>query len=82
MKEKWVQEECSMKNERQERILQIIRDHDVETQEDLLAYLKDMGISSTQATVTRPRARKMPWTIRSKVLLFFLPKALALCHKM
>ena len=42
-----------MKNERQERILQIIRDHDVETQEDLLAYLKDMGINSTQATISR-----------------------------
>ena len=42
-----------MKNERQERILQVIRDHDVETQEELLAYLKDMGISSTQATISR-----------------------------
>ena len=42
-----------MKNERQERILQIIHDHDVETQEDLLMHLKEMGISSTQATISR-----------------------------
>lgn len=42
-----------MKNERQERILQIIHDHEVETQEDLLMYLKEMGISSTQATISR-----------------------------
>ena len=42
-----------MKNERQEMILQIIRDHNVETQEELLAYLKDMGVSSTQATISR-----------------------------
>ena len=42
-----------MKNERQERILQIIRDNEVETQEELLAHLKDLGISSTQATISR-----------------------------
>ena len=29
-----------MKNERQERILQIIRENDVETQEELLLHLK------------------------------------------
>lgn len=42
-----------MKNERQERILQIIRENDVETQEELLTHLKGAGISSTQATISR-----------------------------
>lgn len=42
-----------MKNERQERILQIIRENDVETQEELLTHLKGVGISSTQATISR-----------------------------
>ena len=42
-----------MKNERQERILQIIRENDVETQEELLLHLKKLGISSTQATISR-----------------------------
>lgn len=42
-----------MKNERQERILQIIRENEVETQEELLTYLKGMGINSTQATISR-----------------------------
>lgn len=42
-----------MKNERQERILQIIRENEVETQEDLLVHLKKLGISSTQATISR-----------------------------
>lgn len=42
-----------MKNERQERILQIIREHDVETQEELLQHLKEAGIVSTQATISR-----------------------------
>ena len=42
-----------MKNERQERILQIIRENEVETQEELLIHLKKLGINSTQATISR-----------------------------
>ncbi|MGM9662001.1 MAG: arginine repressor [Oscillospiraceae bacterium] len=42
-----------MKNERQEKILQIIRENDVETQEGLLRHLKKMGVNSTQATISR-----------------------------
>ena len=42
-----------MKNERQEKILQIIRENAVETQEELLIHLKKMGVNSTQATISR-----------------------------
>ena len=42
-----------MKNERQERILQIISEESVETQEELLARLGALGIKSTQATISR-----------------------------
>ncbi|MCT4661281.1 MAG: arginine repressor [Tissierellales bacterium] len=38
---------------RQEKILKIIRDHDVETQEDLTKYLRELGIDITQATISR-----------------------------
>ncbi|MBQ8911463.1 MAG: arginine repressor, partial [Clostridia bacterium] len=42
-----------MKNNRQKQILAIIGDHDVETQEDLIAQLKASGFKATQATVSR-----------------------------
>lgn len=42
-----------MKNERQEKILKIIAEHDIKTQDDLLLYLKNMGVTSTQATISR-----------------------------
>lgn len=42
-----------MKNARQAAILTIIEQNDVETQEELAARLKDMGIVVTQATVSR-----------------------------
>lgn len=42
-----------MKNNRQKQILQIITDHDVETQEELIARLKAGGFKATQATVSR-----------------------------
>ncbi|MGM9618723.1 MAG: arginine repressor [Oscillospiraceae bacterium] len=42
-----------MKNERQEKILRIVRENDVETQEELLRHLKELGVSSTQATISR-----------------------------
>ncbi len=42
-----------MKNARQTAILSIIESQDIETQEELAAALKAMGISSTQATISR-----------------------------
>ena len=42
-----------MKSKRQEKILQLILDHDIETQEQLLAELRDAGFQTTQATISR-----------------------------
>ena len=42
-----------MKSKRQAEILRIIEDVDVETQEQLLSELKDRGVTSTQATISR-----------------------------
>lgn len=42
-----------MKTKRQEKILELIAAHDVETQEELAALLKENGFVATQATVSR-----------------------------
>ena len=42
-----------MKNQRQAKILEIISSRDIETQEELLASLKEAGFNSTQATISR-----------------------------
>ena len=42
-----------MKNKRQERILQLIRDKDIGTQEQLLQELSESGFQTTQATISR-----------------------------
>ena len=42
-----------MKNRRQQVILQIIQDFDIDTQEALLDKLKERGFNVTQATVSR-----------------------------
>lgn len=42
-----------MKNARQAEILNIIQNNEVETQEQLLLYLKDRGFQTTQATISR-----------------------------
>jgi len=42
-----------MKNQRQAKILEIISERDIETQEELLAALQENGFSSTQATISR-----------------------------
>lgn len=42
-----------MKNDRQLKILDLVRDHELETQEDLLALLRQEGFEVTQATVSR-----------------------------
>ena len=42
-----------MKNQRQAKILEIISNRNVETQEQLLAALQDAGFRATQATISR-----------------------------
>lgn len=42
-----------MKNKRQEAILKIISEHDIDTQEELIGRLSDCGFNVTQATVSR-----------------------------
>ena len=42
-----------MKKKRQEQIIEIIQNHEVETQEDLARYLTEAGYAVTQATVSR-----------------------------
>ena len=42
-----------MKFQRQAKILEIITDHKVETQEELSDRLRQMGFSATQATISR-----------------------------
>ena len=42
-----------MKKKRQEQIIEIIQNHEVETQEDLSGYLTEAGYAVTQATVSR-----------------------------
>ncbi|SBW03414.1 Arginine repressor [uncultured Eubacteriales bacterium] len=42
-----------MKNKRQEEILRIVAEMDVETQDQLLEQLKARGVTSTQATISR-----------------------------
>ena len=42
-----------MKNDRQSMILEIISQENIETQEQLLARLRERGIRSTQATISR-----------------------------
>ena len=42
-----------MKNERQDKILAIIAAEAIETQEQLIARLREEGISCTQATISR-----------------------------
>lgn len=42
-----------MKNERQIAILDIIKEHSIDTQEDLISLLREKGFEVTQATVSR-----------------------------
>lgn len=42
-----------MKGKRQEKILELIKEHDIETQGELSGYLKEAGFSSTQGTISR-----------------------------
>ena len=42
-----------MKGERHNKILELIQQHAIDRQEDLLRYLKEAGFQVTQATVSR-----------------------------
>lgn len=42
-----------MKEQRQNAIVKIITENDIDTQESLLKYLNDSGFDTTQATVSR-----------------------------
>ena len=42
-----------MKSARHEKIIELITDHDIETQEQLLDELRDYGFNTTQATISR-----------------------------
>ena len=48
-----------MKSKRQEKILELIHDHSVQTQEQLLAELNDAGFRTTQATISRRVLRNL-----------------------
>ncbi len=41
------------KDERQLLIKQLVLDHDISTQEELIKYLEDEGVKATQATISR-----------------------------
>ena len=42
-----------MKSSRQEKILELIREFEIETQEELIFYLNKYGFETTQATISR-----------------------------
>ena len=42
-----------MKNNRQKKILELIEKYSIDTQEELLARLRDAGYAATQATISR-----------------------------
>ena len=43
----------NVKSERQQKILELIREYEIETQEELIFYLNKYGFETTQATVSR-----------------------------
>ena len=56
-----------MKSERQERILELIAKHEIETQEDMIRRLREEGYQVTQATVSRDlRELKLTKTLTSR----------------
>ena len=42
-----------MKKERHEKIIDIVRNNDIETQEELINKLREAGVDATQATISR-----------------------------
>lgn len=42
-----------MKSQRQQKILELIAEYEIETQEELIFYLSKFGFEATQATISR-----------------------------
>ena len=66
-----------MKTKRQTKILELIKKNDIETQEELLAYLVQDGYAVTQATVSRD-IREMKLTKISTTSSCIHPTALVI----
>ena len=65
-----------MKPKRQEKILEIISNNDIETQEDLISALKAQGFNVTQATASRDiRQLKLVKVLDNGVYKYVAPKA-------
>ena len=67
-----------MKSNRHEKIKELIRKHEIETQEELAEFLKNAGHSVTQATVSRDirelNLSKMAISGRKPKYVFFMPE--------
>ena len=48
-----------MKTRRHAKILELIKEHDIDTQDELLRYLRESGFDVTQATVSRDIKEQM-----------------------
>ena len=56
-----------MKSKRQERILELIQKHEIETQDDMMNRLREEGFTVTQATVSRDlKELKLTKTLTSR----------------
>ena len=66
-----------MKNKRQELILRLVEDNDIETQEELISRLNDAGYTVTQSTISRDiRALKLTKVTTAKgVYKYAAPRA-------
>lgn len=54
-----------MKDKRHEKIIELINQYDIETQDELAEHLRNAGFQVTQATVSRDirklKLSKIPW---------------------
>lgn len=65
-----------MKPKRQEKILEIIANNNIETQEDLITALKNEGFNATQATASRDiRQLKLVKVLDNGVYKYVAPKS-------
>ena len=65
-----------MKPKRQEKILEIIANNNIETQEDLISALKNEGFNATQATASRDiRQLKLVKVLDNGVYKYVAPKS-------
>lgn len=67
-----------MKVSRHAKIIELIAQHDIETQEELAEYLNREGFKVTQATVSRDirdlRLTKWQWTAPDRNMWYWHPK--------